>query len=279
MACAIRFNGGCAVITGAAGGVGGGLACKAAALGMRVVLADLDAAQLDRLAATLSTEALVVPTDVADPAALEALADSAYERFGRVDLLFNNAGVMSTGMTWEITPANFQRSLAINVLGIHNGIRAFVPRMLKAGTPAHIVNTGSPGGFLPSAMMSPYSASKAAAVALTECLYAEMNMLKAPIGVSLLDPGTVRSGIFSAPIGDDGRNPMVQKFVEFMRDHGAGERSISPEQSAENTFAGIQAGKFWILPDPEILDEALRQRVDSILARRNPEVYVGDMSQ
>lgn len=276
MANGILFKGGCAVITGATGGVGAGLARKAAALGMRLVLADLDRARLDEFAATLDAETLVVPTDVADPASVEALAAAAYDRFGRVDLLFNNAGVMSTGQSWEITPASFQRSLAVNVLGIHNGIRAFVPRMLEAGEPCHIVNTGSPGGLLPAAMMSPYSASKAAAIALTECLYAELKMLKAPIGVSLLDPGPVRSGIFSDPFGDGGQNPAVQQFVASIRGYLSGAASISPDESAENTFAAVQAGKFWIFPYPEILDDALYRRVDSILARRDPDIYVAD---
>lgn len=270
----IRFQGGTAVITGAAGGVGSGLARQAAALGMNLVLADLDAGQLDTVAGTLETEVITVPTDVADPAALEHLADQAWHRFGRVDLLFNNAGVLRAGLSWEISPEHFQRCFSVNVMGVHHGLRAFVPRLLKDGTPAHIVNTASLGGFLSSPMLAPYNASKAAVVSLSESLYGELKMLGAPIGVSVLDPGPVRSGIFDAPFGDGGGNPAVRSFVDFIQGHVNGAGGITPDQSAAHLFAGIQAGLFWILPFPENLDHAFRQRVEGILARRPPDVYV-----
>ncbi|CAB1368751.1 SDR family NAD(P)-dependent oxidoreductase [Denitratisoma oestradiolicum] len=268
----ICFKGGTAVITGAAGGVGGGLARKAASLGMNLVLADLDAGQLDAFAATLDTEVLTVSTDVTDPIAMENLAEQAWQRFGRVDLLFNNAGVMSAGLLWEISPENFRRCFSINVLGIHHGIRAFVPRMLKAGCPSHIVNTASLGGFVSSPMMAPYNASKSAAVFLTEALYVELNMVQASIGVSVLDPGPVRSGIFNAPFGDGGGNPAVRQFIDGIHHHITGGGGITPDQSAENTFAGIEAGEFWILPYREPFDTLLRQRTEGILARRPPRI-------
>lgn len=266
----LRIKGGTAVITGAAGGVGGGLARKAASLGMNLVLADLDAGQLDAFAATLDTEVLTVPTDVTDPAAVEALAERAWQRFGRVDLLFNNAGIMSAGLLWEISPENFRRCFSINVLGIHHGIHAFVPRMLKAGTPSHIVNTASMGGFISSPLMAPYNAGKSAVVFLTEALYGELKMVQAPIGVSVLDPGPVQSGIFNAPYGDGGGNPTVRQFIDGIHHHIAGDGGITPDQSAENTFAALQAGEFWILPYREPLDTLLRQRTEGILARRAP---------
>lgn len=265
----IRLQGGTAVITGAASGIGTGLARKASQLGMNLVLADIDAGQLEAFAATLEANVVSVPTDVCDPAALEALAEHAWEAFGGVDLLFNNAGIMATGFSWQIEPARFERSFAVNVNGVLNGIRAFVPRMLAAGKPAHIVNTASVGGFLPSPLMAPYSASKFAVVALTESLHYELQLLKAPIRVSLLAPGPVKSAIFSDPFGDAGDNPMVQQFVATLRDmleqHG-----ITPDEFAERTFAGIREGKYWLLTHPEVLDAPLKQRTESILARRNP---------
>src|ERR1035437_3247768 len=128
MASKFRFHGGVAVITGAASGIGTGLARKALSLDMRVVLADVQAERLKAFADTLTGEVLAVPTDVRDPAAVEALADRAWKAFGGVDLLFNNAGVMATGFTWEIEPERWQRSFDVNVHGILNGIRSFVPR-------------------------------------------------------------------------------------------------------------------------------------------------------
>jgi short-subunit dehydrogenase len=267
----LRFDGGTAVITGAASGIGSGLARHAASLGMRLVLADLDAAKLEAFAATLKAEVLCVPTDVSKPEAVEALAKAAWDRFGGVDLLFNNAGVMATGFSWEISHERFERSFAVNVHGVLNGVRSFVPRMLERNVPAHIVNTASIGGFLPSPLMSPYSATKFAVVALTESLQGELQMLRAPVGVSLLAPGPVQSSIFDDPFGSTQDRPEVQAFVDSMRSmltaHG-----LTPDQFAERVFEGIRQGQYWLIPQPEIIDGALQQRTEGILARRNPEL-------
>ena len=128
-----------AVITGAASGIGAGLAREAARRGMKVVLADRDAAKLKAVADAIGDAALAVPTDVTDPAALEALAEAAYAAHGQVDLLFNNAGVLSTGFSWEISAKAWQTSLDVNIGGIVNGLRAFVPRLLAAALRRHCV--------------------------------------------------------------------------------------------------------------------------------------------
>ena len=182
-----------AVITGAASGIGAGLAREAARRGMKLVLADRDAARLDEVAASIGDAALAVPTDVTDPAALQALADAAYATHGQVDLLFNNAGVLSTGLSWEIPADRWQMSLDVNVRGIVNALRAFVPRLIAADRPARIINTASVGGFLPAPLMAPYSATKFAVVALTESLAGELSMLGSKVQVSLLAPGPVKS--------------------------------------------------------------------------------------
>ena len=265
----LKLKGGVAVITGAASGIGTGIAHKALALGMRVVLADIQEKALKDFAATLDGEVLTVPTDVSDPASVEALAERAYDAFG--DLLFNNAGVMATGFSWEIEPARWDRSIGVNFYGVLHGIRSFVPRLLKAGRPAHIVNTSSVGGFLASPMMAPYSVTKFAVVALTEAVRGELEMLGAPVGISLLAPGPVSSGIFNDPFGAVVR-PEVQQFVDYLRvlltDNG-----LSPDEFAELIFAGIQDGKFWIIPQPHAFDDGFRKRVDDILARRNPTIH------
>lgn len=111
-----------AVITGAASGIGAGLAREAARRGMQVVLADLDAKRLAEVAAGIGSAAIAVPTDVADPAAVDALAERAYAQHGQVDLLFNNAGLLSTGFSWEIPAAKWQQVLAVNVGGVVNGL-------------------------------------------------------------------------------------------------------------------------------------------------------------
>ena len=185
-----------AVITGAASGIGAGLAKQAVARGMKVVLADRDQAGLEKVAAELGEQALAVVTDVTSQASLDALADKAYAAFGQVDLLFNNAGVLTTGNSWEISDAKWQQAWQVNVNGIVNGLRAFVPRLLKADRAARIINTASVGGFLPSPLMAPYSATKFAVVALTESLANELATLNPLIQVSLLAPGPVKTAIF-----------------------------------------------------------------------------------
>ena len=266
----LQIEGGVAVITGAASGIGTGLARQALSLGMRVVLADVQEKALNEFAASLRGEVLAVPTDVADPASVERLAQRAYEAFGQVDLLFNNAGVLTTGYVWEIEPERWKRSLDINVYGVLHGLCSFVPRLIEAKRPAHIVNTASVGGFLPSPLMAPYSVSKFAVVALTESLRAELEMLAAPLGVSLLAPGPVKTGIFNDPFGATA-GAAAQGFVEHMRamlqQHG-----LTPDQFAELVFAGVRAGQYWLIPQPEAFDELFRQRNEGILARSNPRI-------
>jgi NAD(P)-dependent dehydrogenase (short-subunit alcohol dehydrogenase family) len=257
-----------AVITGAASGIGLGLAREAARRGLRLVLADRDASALATAADALP-DALAVPTDVTDQAAVDRLAEIAFDRFGgQVDLLFNNAGIMATGFTWEIDPARWDASLKVNVGGVLNGIRAFVPRMLKAATPARIINTASVGGFNPSPLMAPYSATKFAVVAITESLKGELDMLKAPIAVSLLAPGPVRSAIFDDPFGGE-IHPATESFVEALRSM-IGQYGMDPEPFAAAVFDAIDRGDYWIVPQPEALDPMLERRHVMIAQRAQP---------
>lgn len=261
------FAGKVAVITGAASGIGRGLAERGHALGLRLVLADRDAGALDALAASLSG-AVAVATDVADQASVDALAAKAWDAFGGVDLLFNNAGIMATGYSWEIEPARWDASINVNLKGILHGIRAFVPRMLEQGR-GHIVNTASVGGFGASPLMAPYSVTKFAAVALTESLHAELAMIGAPIGVSLLAPGPVKSAIFERPYGSV-VNEATERFVADLR-HMLDTYGLEPGEFADKVYDAIAEGQFWIIPQPEALDPMLKARTETILARRTPQ--------
>ena len=127
-----------AVITGAASGIGAGLAREAARRGMQVVLADRDAAALSLVAREIGEAAMSVPTDVTDPPAVEALAEAAFQRHGTIDLLFNNAGILTTGLSWEIPQDKWEASWKVNVEGVLNGLRAFVPRLISTDHPARI---------------------------------------------------------------------------------------------------------------------------------------------
>jgi NAD(P)-dependent dehydrogenase (short-subunit alcohol dehydrogenase family) len=263
---------GVAVVTGAASGIGSGLARKASHLGMKVVLVDMEEKKLQEVAATLAGDRLVVTVDVTSLKAMQDLAERVWSHFGRVDLLFNNAGIMTTGLMWQIEPADWQRVFEVNVNGVMNGIRAFVPRMIKAGIPSRIVNTSSTGGFLPSPLMAPYTATKAAVVALTESLLAELEMVKAPVKVSLLAPGPVKTGIFKDPFGAI-VGPETSGFVELLRglleEHG-----LTPDEFAERVFDGIGKDLYWLMPQPEMIDEQLRSRTEMILQRQSPKSFL-----
>jgi NADP-dependent 3-hydroxy acid dehydrogenase YdfG len=252
------------VITGAASGIGAGLARHAASLGMKLVLADWNEAALNQLAQALPTEVLAVPTDVRDEAAVEFLAKAAFERFGQVDLVFNNAGVLSSGLTWEIDSATWKRSLDVNIGGVVNVIRAFVPRLIAADQPARIVNTSSLGGFLTSPFMAPYSATKFAIVAISEALAAELAATGSKVRVSLLAPGPVKSAIMDEPAPAP-----TADFMAMLREMGE-ENGMSPSDLASLVFDAIGRGDYWIIPHPELLDGPLRDRTRMIIDRSSP---------
>lgn len=261
-----EWKGKVAVITGAASGIGQGLAEHAAALGIDLVLADMNEEALANVAKAIAGVAVIsVVTDVSEPAALEALAERAFVRFGRVDFLFNNAGIMAMGYSWEIAPEKFQRILDVNVKGVLNGVRVFMPRFIEQGCRAHIINTASVGGLLASPLMAPYSASKFAVVALTESLQAELAMLQLPIKVSLLCPGPVTSEIFNASVTKAKERPEVSGFLQTMQQQ-LQDNGISPAELADFAFEGIAAGDFWILPKAEALKPAYEEKVAAILA-------------
>jgi NAD(P)-dependent dehydrogenase (short-subunit alcohol dehydrogenase family) len=257
-----------AVITGAASGIGAGLAREAARRGMRVVLADRNVEALSAVENEIGEAATAIPTDVTNASAVEALAEAVFQRHGAVDLLFNNAGVMTTGLSWEIPPEKWESSWKVNVEGILNGLRAFVPRMIAADRPARIINTASVGGFMPSPLMAPYSATKFAVVALTEALAGELKMLRTKIDVSLLAPGPVKSQIF--------RETPPEAALQF---HGVmtsmlDQNGLEPDAFAALVFDGIMRGDYWIIPQPEALDEGFAARND-IITKRSPPLFYG----
>lgn len=257
-----------AVITGAASGIGAGLAREAVKRGMAVVLADRDERALAAVSEAIGADAMAILTDVTDPAAVEALAEAAYARHGKIDLLFNNAGVLEAGLSWEIPADKWRRTIDVNLIGVVNGLRSFVPRMHAAGRPARIINTASVGGFLPSPLMAPYSATKAAVVALTECLLGELAGMKSQVAVSLLAPGPVRSEIFREPPPGAAR-AFHAAMTKMLDKHG-----LSPDQFAPLVFDAIARGDYWIFPQPEALEPTFSLRNTAITERRLPPLLI-----
>jgi NAD(P)-dependent dehydrogenase (short-subunit alcohol dehydrogenase family) len=186
-----------AFVTGAAGGIGLGMARAFAEAGMKVAIADIDAKVLDEAGAELEqagATVLTVPLDVADLASWQSAAEKVERKLGPVQLLCNNAGVSTLGMKFDtISPELWGKVVDINLNGVFNGVHTFLDGMRAAGG-GHIVNTSSMGGMLGVANLSPYVATKFAVVGLSESLRAEL--AGDGIGVSVLCPGGVRSRLW-----------------------------------------------------------------------------------
>ncbi|MGE0388049.1 MAG: SDR family NAD(P)-dependent oxidoreductase [Gammaproteobacteria bacterium] len=245
-----------AVVTGGAGGLGYGIAINLARAGMQVVLADLDeqatqqAAQ--RLSAAHGTRCLGVRCDVSDADSVHALADAAWSVFGGVDLLCNNAGVFVTGPIRELNLRDAQWLISVNVMGVINGCRIFLPRMIARGRGGHIMNTASEAGLglLEVGIdVGIYSATKHAVVGLSDALRREA----APfgIGVSVLCPSGVRTQIATAARNRPDRygGPAVASALPD-QDPAAAEAApqmMDPGEAGRLALAGIRENAFIIV--------------------------------
>jgi NAD(P)-dependent dehydrogenase (short-subunit alcohol dehydrogenase family) len=188
-----------AVVTGAATGIGLGIATAFATEGMRVVMADVDSARLDRAVASLGDNAHGVVCDVGNPDAVESLAQTTLERFGAVHLICNNAGIIRSGRSWELSLEDWNAVLRVNLLGTLYGIQTFVPLLLASGQEGHVVNVASMAAVVPVLGIGPYNVAKHGVLALTDTLQMELRDAGASVGVSLVMPGRVPSRLGRPP--------------------------------------------------------------------------------
>ena len=267
-----------AVVTGAASGIGLGLSERFAAEGMHVVMADVEEPALSKAASALAgngASVLPVLTDVADRAAVDALRDSAVAAFGAVHVVCNNAGVGGPhGALWECPPGEWDWVLGVNLGGVINGVRAFMPLLLEQDA-GHMVNTSSIFGVF-AGTLGPYGVSKHAVAALTETLYFNLKAQGVShVGVSVLCPGAVRTNF-----GTSARNrpswagpPVVRGEAEqesaerFDRLSATG---ASPAEVAAIVVDGIRARRFYLLTS-ENRNEAVTRRGEEIVAGGPPE--------
>lgn len=264
-----------AVITGAANGIGRGLAERFAAEGMKVVLADVEETPLAEFAAVLAAKGatvFTVKTDVSNAADVENLAVQTLDTFGAVHILCNNAGVACNRPIWEHTVADWEWVLGVNLWGVIHGIRAFVPRMLTQGEACHIVNTASILGLVGGGGTGIYKVSKHGVVVLSEVLADELAEKKANIQVHVLCPGWVRTGILDSDRNrpDALQNRETQTSSRLQTISGSGnaraemEAGMSPAEVAEHVYNAIQNGTFYIHTHPEH-KAAIRERMERIL--------------
>ncbi|MGZ6016031.1 MAG: SDR family oxidoreductase [Phenylobacterium sp.] len=278
-----RFEGRVAVITGAASGLGREFANTAAGLGMKLVLADVDADALERAAAALQaggSEVLAMVVDVSKREHVEELADAAMIRFHGVHLLFNNAGVAAGGLIWENSETDWEWVLGVNLWGVIHGIRVFTPIMLECARrepdyEGHIVNTASMAGLLNPPGMGDYNVSKHAVVSLSETLYYDLGLAGAPIQASVLCPYFVPTGIGRSELHrphelGSGMAPTAsQQTVQSMVNQAVEAGKVPAAAVSRITFEAIREGRFYIYSHPQAL-ASVGKRMEAILKGEQP---------
>jgi len=262
------FSGKFAVVTGAGSGIGRALARRCAREGMRVAVVDLHEGRLNTLRAELEADGAEVITrtlDVSDAGAMMDFGEHCRQRFGNPDLLFNNAGILRIGETWSHSAEDWQKMLTINVMGVVNGLNAFLPALLVEGKPAHIVNTGSIGSLVAAPGMAQYTAAKMAVRGITECLAHDLASNQAPIDVSLLCPGPVLTSISDDLLGLEPGDHEVKPGEHLM----AGQPDfITPDDCADCVFDAIGKRRFWIFTHP--INRYLTSMTAAMVAGENP---------
>jgi NAD(P)-dependent dehydrogenase (short-subunit alcohol dehydrogenase family) len=273
------FAGKTAVITGAGSGLGLALAHALAKEGANLMLADVNASDLaaaeESVRGSGTVECTSTVTDVAWKGSVDALAERTHGRFGKVHLLFNNAGVAVNGPLWESTEADWEWLIGVNLLGVVYGIQAFVPKMLEHGEECHVVNTASVAGLITPPGFSAYTVTKHAAVALSEVLFQDLRERTTQIGVSVLCPAYFPSRISDSDrnrpssLRDPKREAATDNAVEAIVRQAVERGRLSTDEIARITLDGIRANRFYILPHEKIKG-AIEKRMQDILLDRTP---------
>ena len=270
-----------AVITGAASGVGRGLAERCVQEGMKVVLADVEEPALIQTHRELQAKGagtLAVVTDVSKSGDVEHLAHKTLREFGGVHLLCNNAGVSRNTWVWKNTLADWEWVIGVNLWGVIHGLRVFTPLMLEQDVDGHIVNTASLAGLTAYPGSSVYKVTKHAVVSLSETLYLELQQIGAKLKVSVLCPASVftrlaeaartRSAALPQRPGATEPGPfdneIGRKFTERMT-----QDRLDPDQVADRVFSAIRNEEFYILTHPAY-NATIQRRMEDILQGHNP---------
>src|SRR5437588_3588085 len=268
-----------AVITGAGSGFGREFARIAVRERMKLALADVQQDALEAVAAECraqGAEALAVAIDVSKAADMQQLADRTMAKFGAVHLLFNNAGVAGAGgYVWETSDEDWRWLLGVNLMGVVNGIRSFVPLMLRQDCECHVVNTASAAGLVSAPLMSVYNVSKHAVVTLSETLFHDLRLANGKVGVSVLCPAFVPTNIRSSErnrppeLTDDAPPTPSQIAARDRAEKAVSSGRMSAAEVAAMTFDAVRENRFYIVTHQKMLG-SVELRMQDIVAQRNP---------
>ena len=287
-----EFAGKVAVVTGGAGGIGRALVERFTDEGMKAVVADIVPEAVEQTTAELrdqGREVIGVVTDVTSLESVEALRDATLEAFGGVHIVCNNAGIGSgsEGNLWQHHVNDWRWSLDVNVMGVVNGINAFVPAMIASGEEGHVVNTTSGnGGFTPLINSAVYATTKAAVTTITECLWGQLKEAGVAVGASLLYPSTRSPGLLNTGIWRPGAN-RPDRFDRPGAPPREGRDSLGQYQArmdaaglpvvfaplsevADICFEGIRDGVFWIGAPSEDQHAKIQARATSQIEMTEP---------
>lgn len=269
-----EFSNKVAVVTGAASGIGRAVAERFATLGMKLVLADIEATALQATAAALEkngAEVLAVPTDVSDLGAIQALADATMNEYGQVNVLHNNAGVVVSGPIQELSIADWEWVLGVDLWSVIYGIKVFLP-LLEASGVGHVINTASTAGLQSAANIAPYNVAKFGVVAASETLRMELKARQSQVSCSVLCPGAVNTQIVTSARNrsEDSAAQHASSQEEERFSENAGkllkEQGLAPADVANMIVAAMEKDEFWILTHPEwknVLQERVRMLKES----------------
>ncbi len=254
------------VITGAAAGIGLGIARAFTSGGAQVVMADIDASTLDAAVSGLrdqGADAFGVPCDVRSSDSMASLREAALRRFGGVDVVCLNAGGPIPRSTLEVQAADWERVLAVNLFGVINGVQAFLPFLAAAGG-GHINATSSMSGLVPFPPVVAYNVAKAGVIAYMETLAHELRTEGSPVRVSVLCPGEVATRAVENAMRLarlEGHNASPEELDQAVAaQRGLLRGGISPEEVGRALIRGIEEDRFWIFTHPQWVQGPLKQR-------------------
>jgi NAD(P)-dependent dehydrogenase (short-subunit alcohol dehydrogenase family) len=279
------FEGKVAVITGGASGMGKAFAERFAREGVKIVLADVEEEALNATVQEMQQaeyDIVGVLADVSSAQAIEELAEKTLETYGKVHLLFNNAGVGGGGegsKLWEHSVQDWDWTFGVNLWGVVYGIKTFLPIMLEQGEGGHVINTASIAGLIGGSGLDIYGATKHAVVRVSEALHFQLAELDSPVKASVLCPGFVETNIGTSwrnrpdQLWTDGARPSDEELEQRRQARASVQATrqnvITPQVVADQVFEAVRDEQFYIITHDNF-DDAIRTRMDNILARRNP---------